>query len=43
MKNVASNESKSNAEFEHHHETVRQLRRLNKTLIIDRFDLQEQL
>ena len=43
MKNVASSESKSDAEFDEHQETVRQLRRVNKALIIERFDLQAQL
>ena len=42
MKNLVSNEGQSDAELDKHHAQVRQLRRLNKTLIIERFDLQEQ-
>ena len=42
LKNVANNEGQSDAELDKHHAMVRQLRRLNKTLIIERFDLQEQ-
>ena len=41
-KNVSNNEGKSDAELDKHHAMVRQFRRLNKTLIIERFDLQEQ-
>ena len=40
-KDVANNEGQSDAELDKHHAIVRQLRRLNKTLIIERFDLQE--
>ena len=42
MKNLVSNEGQSDAELDKHHAQVGQLRRLNKTLIIERFDLQEQ-
>jgi len=43
MKNVANNEGRFDAKLYEHNEKVRQLRRLNKTLIIERFDLQRTL